>query len=334
MSPLRCSLLICVVASIFFLIAPVRAEPATALVAPREVRTVRADGKHNAFTALARFRGQMWLAFRAAKEHNSADGDIVLLRSADDGKTWFEARRVNIVPDDRDPQFLATDKRLFLYDAAMTGPELVTYATFTDDGETWSPPQPVYEPRFIIWKPCEFGGKFYSAAHKKDEVSGGKGREVHFVTSDDGLAWRKVSTIRAGNWESETTLHFAPTGRATAFLRQKYGSPPAAIFTADPPYSEWTYRTPDVNHFSGHSVRTIRGVTYLFSRTMDYGKKTSGCLIYSFADDRLTPYCELPAGGDCAYAEAVAAGDDMLVSYYSSHEGTTNVYLAVVPLKK
>ena len=308
------------------------AEPA-ALVAPREVRTVRADGQHNAFTALARFRGQLWLAFRAAKDHNSGDGDIVILRSAD-GKTWSEARRLNVVPDDRDPQFLVTDKRLLLYDAAMTGAELRTYATYTDDGETWSPPQPVYEPRFIIWKPCAYGDKFYSSAHKKDEVSGGKGREVHFVDSDDGLAWRKISTIRAGNWESETTIHFAPAGQATAFLRQKYGSPPAAIFTAEPPYTDWKFRTPDVNDFSGHSVHTFRGVTYLFSRTIDYGTKKSGCLIYTFADDKLTPYCELPAGGDCAYAEAVEDGDNMLVSYYSSHEGATNVYLAMVPLKK
>lgn len=31
--------------------------------------------------------------------------------------------------------------------------------------------------------------------------------------------------------------------------------------------------------------------------------------------------------------EAVEVGDEMLVSYYSSHEGRTNVYLARVPLK-
>ena len=47
----------------------------------------------------------------------------------------------------------------------------------------------------------------------------------------------------------------------------------------------------------------------------------------------------LPAGGDCAYAEAVEQGPDMLVSYYSGHETDnptekTNIYLAVVPLAK
>ncbi|HLQ44355.1 MAG TPA: GDSL-type esterase/lipase family protein, partial [Planctomycetaceae bacterium] len=120
------------------------------LVQPLEIRTVRADGKHNAFTALRRFQDKLWLAFRAGKDHNSQDGDIVVLKSADNGRTWQDAFRLDVVPDDRDPQFLVTDKRLFLYDAAMRGTELTTFLTYTDDGETWSKPEPVYEPRFIV----------------------------------------------------------------------------------------------------------------------------------------------------------------------------------------
>ena len=58
-----------------------------------------------------------------------------------------------------------------------------------------------------------------------------------------------------------------------------------------------------------------------------------GAAIYTFFGGKLAPYCELPAGGDCAYLEAVEDGKNMLVSYYSTHEGSTNIYLAVVPLK-
>jgi hypothetical protein len=67
---------------------------------------------------------------------------------------------------------------------------------------------------------------------------------------------------------------------------------------------------------------------------MDYAARKPGCAIYTYADGKLTPYCILPAGGDCAYADAVEMGDNMLVSYYSTHEGTTNIYLATVPLRK
>ncbi|MHB8900843.1 MAG: hypothetical protein ACYC6Y_19000 [Thermoguttaceae bacterium] len=43
-----------------------------------------------------------------------------------------------------------------------------------------------------------------------------------------------------------------------------------------------------------------------------------GTIIYTFADGKVTPYWDLPGGGDCSYAEAVELGDEMLVSYYSS----------------
>jgi hypothetical protein len=307
------------------------AEPASQLVPPREVRKLVADGKHNAFTALTRFQDRFWLAFRSATGHNSADGDIVLLESAD-AQTWNESKRLNVGPDDRDPQFLVVGQRLLLYVPGMSGRELTTYALHTEDGRSWSQPQPVYQPQFIVWKPCAFGGKYYAGAHKKDEVSGGKGREVHLVVSEDGLHWEKISTIRAGNWESETTLYFEPTGHVVAFLRQKYASPPCQILEADPPYQQWTPRSAGVPHLSGHCVHTFRGVTYLLSRTMDYSTRKTGTMIYTYAGGQLRPYCELPSGGDCSYAEAVELGDEMLVSYYSSHEGTTNIHLARVPL--
>ena len=54
--------------------------------------------------------------------------------------------------------------------------------------------------------PDDGGMVTYATMHKKDEGSGDKGREVQMIVSTDGLKWDKVSTIRAGNWESETTL--------------------------------------------------------------------------------------------------------------------------------
>jgi hypothetical protein len=48
--------------------------------------------------------------------------------------------------------------------------------------------------------------------------------------------------------------------------------------------------------------------------------------------DAYDPIVELPSGGDTSYP-GFAWHDDMLwVSYYASHEGKTNIYLAKIRL--
>ena len=316
-----------------------QALPTEGPVKPKEVRKIYGDGKHNAFTAFRKWQGAYWIAFRHAPSHGYGEADLIVLRS-EDTKDWKETARINVLPDDRDPQFLATEKRLFLYNPALEGSKLTTFALYTDDGKTWSKPEPVYKPQYILWKPIEHAGQYWSAAHKKDDSkAGGKGRDVYLIKSDDGLKWDSVSLVRGGNWESETTLLFQGD-HAVAFLRSKYGSPQAQILESDAPYTEWKPRPAPINHFSGHSCQTFKGVTYLFSRTMDTTKREAGQAIYTYEKDgSLKLYCVLPAGGDCAYAEAVEHGSDMLVSYYSGHETDspntkTNIYLATVPLAK
>src|SRR5215218_10074445 len=116
------------------------AEPVEFPVKPKEVRKVFADGKHNAFTAFVKFKDTYLVAFRTAKEHNSADGDIVVLKSTD-AKEWTEALRLDVDRrDDRDPQMLVLGDKLIMYVASMKGPDLVTFAVTTEDGKTWSKP--------------------------------------------------------------------------------------------------------------------------------------------------------------------------------------------------
>lgn len=307
--------------------------PASAqTVEPNSVRKLFSDGKHNAFTALVRFKESYYLAFRSAPSHGYGEADIVLLRSAD-AETWTEMRRLDILPDDRDPQFLVVGDQLMLYVNSLQGADLTAYVTFTSDGQRWSEPQAVYQPWFILWKPVKFGDKYFATSHKKAEgKKGGKGREVHLIESPDGIDWKKVSTIRAGNWESETTLLAGPGETLTAFLRTKY-STAGHIVESLPPYQEWKQRPAGI-HLSGHCVHTFRGVTYLLSRTMDDSGKQTGTAVYTYADGQPTLYCTLPSGGDCSYPEVVLIGDEMVVSYYSSHEGPANIYLAHVPLKR
>ena len=307
-------------------------DPVPALVEATGVRAIVKDGKHNAFTAMVKWQGAYWLSFRKAESHESSDGDIIVLRS-EDTQTWTDALRLKVFPDNRDPQFLATEKRLFLYDPSLKGKSLATFVTFTDDGKTWSTALPVYKSTYILWKPITHEGEFFATAHTK--LNDGKTRNVHLITSRDGVKWDKVSLIRSGNWESETTIHFVTPTRIAAFLRQKHGSPQASVYFSDAPYTTWTGGAVPNMHFGGHAAYSVNGVNYLFSRSYDAGNTTPGLTIYTFDETaKLTPYCKLPAGGDCSYPSMVVDGKDMVVAYYSSHEGPANIYLCRVPLAK
>ena len=200
--------------------AELGAADSTAPVQPRSVKKIVDDGHWNGVPALTQWRDEYWLAYRNATDHNLPTGDIVVSTSKD-GDTWRELRRLNFLKDDRDPQFIATPERLFLYtygDDHGNPRTSGSFVTYTDDGKTWSEPQPVYLSHFFLWgRPLAHGDRFYAAAHRGNASV--QDRRCHLITSSDGIHWEKISTIRAGKGASETALHFAPDGRLTAFMR-------------------------------------------------------------------------------------------------------------------
>lgn len=163
--------------------------------------------------------------------------------------------------------------------------KLTSVVSHTEDGESWSEPKPVYKPTYIFWKPERRGDRFYATAHVKSRD--GKARNIHLITSKDGIEWHMASNMRGGNWESETTIHFLSDTRIVGFLRQKYGSPQASLLLADSPFSEWEERPLTKMHFSGHDSYGFDGVNILVSRAFDTGRKNPHTMIYTF-DDTLT----------------------------------------------
>ncbi|MDZ4405128.1 exo-alpha-sialidase [Prosthecobacter sp.] len=292
------------------------------------------EGEHCGFPVMKRWKDQIWLGYRRATGH-TGKGDTFILRSKD-GETWTQAHKIDIGSDDRNCQFLATSRRLFVYTGMVTKPQasdFQTYVTYTDDGEIWSTPQPCLEPHFNLWKPFEHNGTLWANSHlKADSGSDGPKRMSRLMRSSAGVKWEQVSIVRQGNWESETTFIFGENEHLYALLRQKYGSSTGFILESDPPYQTWTERKTGV-HFSGHSTVEFHGVRYVFSR--HYGQQSRpSTMVYIWNDGQLTPYAQTPLNptkGDCSYCEAVDMGADMLITFYSSHEGKTNIYTARLP---
>ncbi len=334
---------------------PASAEELSLPATAKSTRKVVSDGRHNAFAGFTKWKGTYWLAFRKATGHVSRDGDLVVLRSQDT-KEWYDSTKFDVAGDDRDAQLLPTENRLFLYINSLHDGRFDAFVSYTEDGTTWSKPQQVYRPGFILWKPVLHQGEYYSGAHRP---SSNERRESHLVASPDGITWEKVSTIRAGQGESETTLLFTPDKRLTAFLRSQINVG-GAILESTPPYKKWKQRPAGI-HLSGHAAYTFDGVTYLIGRYLGYDPpvdsetpraKVSGrkldqaTMVYTYEQDRLKPYCllgSLDGNRDSSYATAVRDGQDMLIVYHrAAHEfvgefrakDAADLFLARVPLKQ
>ncbi len=302
-------------------------------VEPSSCRKIVADGHHNAFVAFVRWSDRYWLAFRRGSGHIARDGDMVVQQSTDTER-WEPNLTLDVSGDDRDAQLLPTEGRLLLYINSLNDGVFKVSVVFTEDGLRWSNPQPIYETGYILWKPLIHEGRYYAAAHRPGPA---EHREAHLVTSEDGISWEKISTIRAGQGESETTLLFGPHGKLTAFLRSEV-TLGGAILESEPPYTRWSERPAGV-HLSGHAVYTFEGVTYLMGRLLAYEPTAEpatlradlagrslhqATIIYTYDEGQLHPYCRLgPLAGnhDSSYPAAVRDDDEMLIVYHrAAHE--------------
>jgi len=322
-----------------------------------EVRKVFDDGRHNAFTDLVRWRGEYYLAFRNATDHISRDGRILLLRSSD-GREWEQVATLETEEDDRDPKFLATPERLFLYSPGwLPGeghePEFHrgTKVATTGDGRSWTDLQPCTEPNVTFWRPRTFEGVHYVAAYTSTGRGDMAGWRSRLLRSEDGLSWEEVSTIYLGQGANETCLSFAPDGTLTALVRREEEPRIPAICRAHPPWGvpkrpkgrlgcpdrEWECTS--ANRFlQGPMLERIGERLLVAGRCREGGEMRTGLFWLDGANLELIEL--LPSGGDTSYAAMAPAGEGhWLLSYYSSHEYTTGsrgpaaIYLAELALE-
>lgn len=311
-------------------------------VATARLGTVRRIGDaagHNAFTDLVRHRGRWLCAYREGAGHLSADGAIRVLASAD-GRDWSPVARLERAATDlRDPRFVTRpDGRLQLLAAAVTGhpdgpgtgPEQTAFRTLTwlsADGQRWGEPTPVGERDIWVWQAAWHGGAMYGIGYATREP-----RFVRLYRSGDGLDLQPVvDTLFLGGYPNESGLVFGPDGTATCLLRRDREAATAQLGRARPPYRHWTWTDLGVR-VGGPALlglpdgRLVAGV-----RLLDGGPRTAVCAVDPHRGV-LTELVALPSGGDCGYPGLDWHDGVLRVSYYSSHEERTCVYLAEVTL--
>jgi hypothetical protein len=294
-----------------------------------DARKIWDRAPHNAFTDLARFDNRWFCVFREGAGHVSPDGALRVITSAD-GEQWESAALITSPDSDlRDAKITLTpDGRLMLSGAAaLHDKSQHTHQSLTwlsADGRKWGEPVPIGDPDFWLWRVTWHDGRAYSVGYGcRGECS------IRLYSGADGKKFETlVERLYDQGQPSETSLVFdGPT--CYCLLRRDGQSANGLLGTAQPPYTQWQWQ--DVGQRIGgpHMLRLPDGRLVAAVRLYVGGVRTALGWIDP-ASGKFSEALKLPSGGDTSYAGLVFREGKLWVSYYSSHEGKTSIYLAKV----
>ncbi|MCS7252702.1 MAG: sialidase family protein [Armatimonadota bacterium] len=325
------------------------------------VRRIWDAAPHNAFTDLVLFRGRWYCAFREGQAHVSDDGKLRLLAS-DDGEGWHSVALLEWAGGDlRDPKLsISADGKLVLNSAVRFASPIngKSYREFmwalSPDGSPWKE----YAQRFLglrelrhqsltwlsedgqrfvgpyacvsgagtwRWSITWHDGFGYSIGY------GGKDSAGCLYRTSDGKSWEAVAhNIFPDGRGNEASLVFDEDGTGYCLLRDGGKTGKAHFGISSPPYDKWEWRDLGVR-IGGPKLALLPNGSFICGVRLYDDARTSICAI-NITEGKMAELLRLPSGGDTSYTGMVYHNGVLWVSYYSSHEGKSSIYLAKVRL--
>jgi hypothetical protein len=297
------------------------------------VKRIWDKGQHNAFTDLVRWQGKLYCAFREGRRHVSTDGKIRVIVSAT-GESWESVTLLQLKDYDlRDAHLCVTpENNLMVVGGAAPRKketELVptgTFVSFSSDGKAWSTPAIVVTPGRWLWSVTWHNQIAYGMAY-------GKENGLDLLVSKNGREFEtKVKKLYQEHRPTEVTLRFDPKGKGYALMRRDgRQNNHAMLGLSDPPYTNWQWREVDI-YFGGPNFISIPGGYWIGAGRISTGGAHTAITFIDFQQGSMEKILKLPSGGDTSYPGLVWYKNLLYVSYYSSHEGKTNIYLAKVKI--
>jgi len=292
-----------------------------------EVRKIWDQPGHQSFfTDLIRFRGQWICTCREAATHISEDGRIRFIRSSD-GEQWTSTAHIDCPPpnkDLRDPKLSITpDGQLMLTATAYRPqPECLSYVWFSDDANKWSNAHLIGPPGEWLWRTEWHRGFAYNFGRSEK-----RHQYLQLYRSSDGKAFQPHGPRQFdGDRASETSPLFQQDDTCVTLLRR---GGTAQIGISRPPYFEWDWKDLGLRIGGPEMIQLPDGRFLATVRLYEPDEHTSLCWIDPEAGT-LDEFQRLPSGGDTSYAGTVWHEGLVWISYYSSHEGKTSIYLAKI----
>jgi hypothetical protein len=307
------------------------AKPAAPILV--ESKRIWDKAPHNAFTDLLRFNDRWYCVFREGSAHVSPDGSIRVITSVD-GKNWESIALVTSSKYDlRDAKLAATpDGRLMLNGAGMIADATIRYCSMSwfsnDKGHTWDIGRQIGDPGFWLWRAQWHKNHVYSIGYSTERER--TDRKLRLYRSADGKRFNThVEQLTAPAGCGEDSILFLKDDTALCLLRHETGNKLAQLGKSAPPYINWTWQDLNLRIGGPNMIQLPDG--RILAATRLYGNKARTSLSWLDAEaGTLTEALTLPSGGDTSYPGLVLHDGLLWVSYYSSHEERTSIYLAKV----
>lgn len=302
-----------------------------------EVRKIWDGAPHNAFTDLEFYRGEWFCVFREASTHMSADGRLRIIRSWD-GRAWTTAALIEDPRGDLRDAKLAINERgeLTLVGAVAYQPPGAhrhqSLVWFSRNGRDWSKARDVADPDYWLWRVTFTKGLGLGIGYTTNLPAPERSVRL-YATRDAGRTFTTfVDKLEPREYPNESAIRFRRDGTAVCLLRRDPGNGFVGIARA--PYTEWKWRELD-RRIGGPNMIEMPDGRWLAAVRLHEGKVTQTGLAWVDPEQgTVKEFLRLPSGGDNSYAGLVIRKGELWVSYYSSHEGKTSIYLARLKLPR
>lgn len=298
-----------------------------------DVTCIASDpNKHLAFTDICLYERRYWLAYREASSHHNKDGLLVIL-SSHDAHAWdVHSRLLASSGELRDPKFTVTPRGQLWLNCARINEQGLQSLLYGLDHDQWNELAEIGEPGVWLWRTAwhhEFGLSF---GYRRPDTL-----QLYKVQVDraDYRLWAEQPlgelSSRYG-YPNETGVTFDSQGRAFCLLRRDADNGHALLGVSLPPYQNWRWTELD-QAIGGPVLHCTHDDRLLAVVRLYQSARTSLCWI-DYQKGKIEEAIQLPSGGDTSYAGIVwQTSERMLVSYYSSHDGHSAIYLARLHLR-
>ncbi|MDR2040022.1 MAG: hypothetical protein LBQ60_19030 [Bacteroidales bacterium] len=305
---------------------------------------------HNAFTDLIRYNGKYYCTFREGGNHepstnNPVNGKIRILVS-EDGALW---KSVALIEKDgvdlRDSKLSESpDGRLMILmggsiysNGKLTSryPQVAfmdSQGTFTDLIQAHIDPH-IRSHIDWLWRVTwdkETGvgyGVVYQFFGWKQEW------EVYLLRTKDGVNYQSITQLDITGQPNEATVELLEGDKMRVVVRRESGDKKGKMGYSSFPYRDWQWYDLGIRLGGPDMITLPNGKTLIGSRDHSAGDSQARTGLFMLDENnRAVKVLELPSDGDTSYPGFLVVDDELWVSYYSSHEGKSSIYLAKIKL--